>query len=90
MFKEISDEDAEIDFQKVELLVNIEYLENVSGSIFSVFTAISKAPSTWFEVENMIEMIISELSEVSRWLDEWRVVSFFKAEKFKSVKQLSF
>ena len=48
-----------------------------------MFTAISNALSTLLEVENMIEMIISELNEVSRWLDEWRVISFFKAVKFK-------
>ena len=82
----IFDEDAEIDFQNVELLVRIEYLENVCSSISSMFTAISNASSTQFEVEIMIGMFISELSEVSR-LDEWRVVSF---EKFKSVKKLSF
>ena len=60
-----------------------------------MFNAVSNAPSTLFKVENvyqriMIKMFISELSEVSRWLDEWRMVSFFKAEKFKSVNQLSF
>ena len=82
----ILDEDAEIDFQNVELLVSIEYLENVCSSISSVFTEISNAPSTQFEAEIMIGMFISELSEVSR-LDEWRVVSF---EKFKSVKKISF
>ena len=48
-----------------------------------MLTAISNTPSTMFEIQNMIEMIISELSEVSRWLDEWPVVSFFKAEKFE-------
>ena len=66
----ILDEDAEIDFQKVELLIGIEYLENVCSSISSVFNAISNAPSTLFKVENMIKMFITKLSEVSRWLDE--------------------
>ena len=82
----ILDEDAEIDFQNVELLVSIEFLENVCSSISSVFTEISNASSTQFEVEIMIGMFISELSEVSR-LDKWRVVSL---EKFKSVKKISF
>ena len=82
----ILDEDAEIDFQKYELLVSIEYLENVCSSISSVFTAITNAPSTQLEVEIMIGMFISELSKALR-LDEWRVVSF---EKFKSMKKLSF
>ena len=66
----ILDEDAEIEFQKFELLVGIEYLENKCSSISSVFNAISNAPSTLFKVENMINMFISKLSEVSRWLDE--------------------
>ena len=76
-------EDAEVDFQKAELLLSIEYLQKVCGNISSVFTAVSKAPSTWFKDDKMKKMICSKLSEASRWLNEWRVASFFKAEKFK-------
>ena len=47
-----------------------------------MFNAISNTHSNLFEVENIINMFICELSEVVRWLDEWRVVSFFKASKF--------
>ena len=70
LFKVILDEDAGIDFQKFELLVGIEYLENKCSSISSVLNAISNAPSTLFKAENMIKVFISKQSEVSRWLDE--------------------
>ena len=55
-----------------------------------MFTAISNAHSTLFEFESMIEMIISEYSDVSRWLDKWRVVSFFKPKKFKIGEAIKF
>ena len=77
----ISDEEAEIDFQKVELLESIKYLKKVCGKISSAFTAVNDAPSTWFTDEQI--KTFSKLTEASRWLNEWRVASFFKAEKFK-------
>ena len=67
LFKVILDEDAGIDFQKFELLVGIEYLENKCSSISSVFNAISNAHSTLFEVKIMIKMFIGKLSEVSSY-----------------------
>ena len=83
LFTLISDKDAEIDFQKAELLVSIEYLMKVCENIASLFTDLSNAPSTWFKDEKMKKMRFSKLLEVSRWLNEWRLASFFKAEKFK-------
>ena len=43
LFKVILDEDAEVDFQKFEVLVAIEYLVNKCSSISSVFNAISSS-----------------------------------------------
>ena len=53
LFNLISDEDAEIDCQKLELLLSIEYLKKVCGNISSVFTDVSNAPSNLFKDEEI-------------------------------------
>ena len=82
LYKVISDKDAEIDFQKAELLESLKYLQKVCEKISSVFTDISNAPSTWFKDEEMKKMIFSDLSKASRWLNGLLKTSFFKVEKF--------
>ena len=53
LFNLISNEDAEIDCQKLELLLSIEYLKKVCGNISSVFTDVSNAPSNLFKDEEI-------------------------------------
>ena len=80
LFNLITNKDAEIDCQKVELLESIEYLKKVCGNIASLFTNVSNTPPAWFKDEKMIS---NKYSEASRWLYGWRVEPFFKTEKFK-------
>ena len=82
LFNLISDEDAEIDCQKVKLLESIKYLKKVCGNISSVFTDVSNKPPAWFKDEKVKRMISSKFSEASRWLYGSRMTPFFNAEKF--------
>ena len=82
LFNLISDKDAEIDCQKVELLLSIEYLKKVCGNVASLCTDVSNKPPTWFKDENVKKMMSRKFSEASRWLYGWRVAPFFNADMF--------
>ena len=86
LFTLMSDEEVEIDCQKVELLVSIESLKKVCGYISSVFTAVSNVPSIWYNDMQVLKIIASKTREATRQLNEWPVASFFKAECSKLVK----